>query len=203
MKRAAFSAAAFCLLTAVQSFGLGGDHDPSRPIAGGEGWPPALTKAMNGAQCVGGYFVNANDRYFFAGDAKAANGFFEECAKVRKTPLKVIVHPGSGFCKKPWEETRTPCDWTVSVQRRGWTSPETFDGVDDDVDLLITIDLWLGGDFSLSDLHIPASVDVESDGEIEKFVTAHKIKRKHAMDGNKQAPAESNKREGEEAAAGK
>ncbi len=197
-----YCAIAFCLLLSSQSFGMGGNHDPNQPIYGNDGWPPDLVKAMNGAECVGGFWVNQSDWFFFKGETRAANRFFEKCGRYEKTLTRVVLHPGSGFGQTPWDKERVPCDWMVSVERRGWTQPKKFEGVPEDVDLLIVIDLWLGGDIHLHKVKIPVSIDVKSDGKIEKFVAAHKISRKQAEKGNKEALEGSNKEEGEEGAVG-
>jgi hypothetical protein len=42
----------------------------------------------------------------------------------------------------------------------------------------ITVELWLGGQVDLSKVEVPLNLKVESGGEIEKFIAAHKLKGK-------------------------
>ncbi len=53
-----------------------------------------LTDLANRPGRVGGYWVNSNDWFYFAGDTKALNDFLRRYAELKETPLVLVIHPG-------------------------------------------------------------------------------------------------------------
>jgi hypothetical protein len=58
------------LVCCQRALGLGGDHPNGQPVGGSSEWPAILKELANSPRRVHGYFVNAKDYLFFAGDGK-------------------------------------------------------------------------------------------------------------------------------------
>jgi len=162
-------------MTAVPALGLGGSHPNGQACHHAE-WPDGLKEIVNDKARVCGYFVNASDWFYFKGDTKAFNAVVVAYAKLKDTPLKLVLHPGRRRAKAPWDEDEgTPCEWSIAVIRRGWGAPEARP--DETGKYVVTLHLWLGGDVALDQIDVPLNVDAESGGEIDKFVVTHQAKQ--------------------------
>ena len=157
------------LAYSVPAFARGGSHRPG-PVHAQDGWPTGLVELLNRDGRVNGYFVNANDFFFFAGDTEAFNEFIKQYATLKNTPLRLILYPGVGMTGSLSGEKDIPFEWKVSAER--WHSDPS------DVPTLVTIELRLGGLVQLDKIKIPPNVEVKSGGEIEAFVAEHEAKRK-------------------------
>lgn len=163
---------------AALALALGGDIPPDHPLGKNPDYPAGLYELLSGQGRVAGYFINANDYLFYHGDTKAFNKFLEGCAKLKDTPLKLVLHPGRGMTSKPWNDAKpAPFEWSVSVLRRGWhpDAPEAKAGQKGGY--VVALGLWLGGDVALDALDVPLEVEVESGMEIERFIHLHDVKR--------------------------
>jgi len=177
MRLCCVSAIACLVLAAAASpaLALGASHPNDRPVSHDE-WPKGLAEIINTKARVCGFFVNANDWFYFKGDTKAFNKALAAYGKMKETPLKLVLHPGRCMAREPWDKDKaTPCEWSFAVIRRGWGAPEAKPG--DSGQYVVTLNLWLGGDVTLEDLDVPLAVDVESGREIEKFVVDHQAKQ--------------------------
>ncbi len=170
-------ALAACVATAL---GLGSDIPAEHPVGAQDGWPAGLADLLNSGGRVGGFFVNANDWFFFQGDAKAFNAWLEKYAALKDTPLQLVLHPGRTTDRRPWSkegEARLPVDWQVDVINRQWT----YEAIDEKHPVKpghdVTVHVFLGGQVGLDDLDVPLGVSVESGGEIEEFVVHHQAKQ--------------------------
>ena len=144
-------------ITASSAFGLGADHSKEE-------------LARRGPNCVHGYFVNWEDVFFFAGDTAALNKFLEGYAKTPDAVLRVVLHPGPKKARSPWdkEDRDIPADWSLYVWNKGGPGGPPAP---------TRVDVWLGGKIKLDELRVPANVAVESGGEIDKFIEAHRQQR--------------------------
>ena len=107
---------------------------------------------------VYGFWADWVDYYYFKGDAEAFNPFLEEYAKLKDTPLKLVLHPGQGKAKRLGEKEGTlPFDWQVTVDCSG-PKPE------------VAVDLWVGGQVECNKVNVPGNVKVESGGETGKSI---------------------------------
>ena len=165
------------LLTFVScgfAFGLGGEHPVGQPVGGSSEWPLGLKELANSEGRMLGFFVNANDYFYYAGDTKALNTFLERYAKLKDMPLKVTLHVGRKEASTPWpaRDGRKPAayQWTLTSMRRGWGAPEDPSALSKYV---VTVDVQLDGVIELDELKVPENVSVESGGEIEKFIARH------------------------------
>jgi hypothetical protein len=158
-------------LTTAAALALGSDH-PKGPIPRGDKWPDGLVELVNRPDRVHGYWVNSVDIFFYAGNTKALNEFLEAYAKLPGTHLKLVLHPGVKKARSPWdkEDREIPTEWRL------YCAPHSPRGIEGDGKFHTRIDVYLGGRVLLEDLRVPASVEVESGGEIEKFIEQHRKK---------------------------
>src|SRR5262245_29218443 len=72
---------------------LGADH-PRGPVGRASYWPDGLQELANCRGRVHGFFVNAEDFFFYAGETKALNEFLRDYARLKDTKLEVVLHVG-------------------------------------------------------------------------------------------------------------
>jgi hypothetical protein len=162
MARVASLALAVLLLAACapKALGLGADFSKANLVQG---------ELVKGQTPVHGYFVNWEDVFFYSGDTKALNEFLAAYGKLPKAKLRVVIHAGTTRARSPWgPQDRGPADWSFyrwNTGGRGNAPAPT------------RVDVWLGSRIRLDELRVPGNVEVESGGEIEKFVAARKAKK--------------------------
>jgi hypothetical protein len=157
---------------------LGGDIPANQPVSWSPDWPAGLRELLDGGGRVDGYFINANSFLFFHGDAKAFNKFVQEYAKLKDTPLSLLLHPGRGMSQKPWADHKpVPFEWEVAVLRRGWAAEAPKAKPGEKGQYIVMVELWLGGEVALDDLDVPLSIEVLSGMDVEKFIAQHEAKR--------------------------
>ena len=173
-----------CAALALNEISL---YPKGEPVGGVSDWPEGLKELVNIDDRVGGYAIQSDtlggypsysdDVFYFRGDAKAFAKFLDQYAKLKDTPLRLVLHPGRGMNLKPGDSKGDPIDWSLTVWSRAWHEiPETGKtpvqkGYD------ITVDLYLGGNIDLKDLEVPLEIEVQSGGEIEQFIAHHQAKQ--------------------------
>lgn len=173
-RQTAFAAGVVLLSTAVAA-AMGGNHPPGAISEIRTDWPYGLVETIKFDARVQGVWVNANDYFYYAGDAKALNRFIAHYAKVDDTPLKVVLHAGEAPKIGPiGEEPRTRFDWKLNVIRRGWGEPVDPRRPDNIPGYVVTLHVWLSDHITLDQLQIPKHVDVVSAGDIEEFINRRK-----------------------------
>ena len=193
MKRCVSLLLAVLTMTACSTvaLALGADHPADRPVRGHDGWPKGLKELMNVEGRVGGFFVNADDYFYFCGDTKAFNAFLKQYAQMEDVGHRLVLHPGQGVDKRPWgKKDLKPIDWFVEITTRAWRAigrknkneppPKGY---------AVTVHLWVGGSVGLEALDVPLNIEVVSSGEIERFVASHEAKQSLvAKEAGKQTP---------------
>jgi hypothetical protein len=164
-----FALALWCWgFTTTAALAIGADH-PKGAVAGNSQWPEGLKGLVNRTDRVHGYWVNETDVFFYNGDSQAFNQFMEGYRKLKNTGLRVVIHAGTKKARSPWDkaERDIPIAWSMHAS----SGPLAGFGVPKAGDRFYTrIDVWLGSPVKLEELHIPATIEVMSGGEIEKFV---------------------------------
>jgi hypothetical protein len=154
-------------ITAPEVFALGADF--SKEALKREG------VFVKGQVPVHGYFVNWEDVFFYAGDAKEFNQFMEAYSKLKHVKLKVVIHPGAKKASSPWD--RAPRDVLADWSFRGWGYRPVIVGLGGEREEMVPVgeptptrvDVWLGNKhLKLQDLHIPAQIEVISGREAEE-----------------------------------
>jgi hypothetical protein len=103
-------------------FGLGSDHPNGRPV-GNPLWPPGLASLVNQSNRVHGFFVNAQDLFFFSGTATNFSNFLEVYSKLDGVAAhRLVLHEGVGEAKSPWDTSGQSCDWELFLDSRWGTN---------------------------------------------------------------------------------
>lgn len=169
--------ATLCGVTATEVLALGGLH-PAGKIASDykKDWPGGLPDLINSADRVCGYWVNANDFFYYRGDVASLNAFLAAYGKLPDIALTVVIHTGS----KPETgalggDQKTPYDWNVEIYRRGWGTPNDPRQTEKEPGYVVAVHVWLSDAITLKNLEIPKHIDdVRSAGEIEEFIRKHR-----------------------------
>jgi len=172
---AAAVAVAGCVTLALA---LGANHPKGQPVGGTNGWPEGLKELVNINARTGGFFVNSDDVFYFCGDAKAFTKFLEQYARLQDTPLRLILHPGRGMSATPWNAPKPePIDWSLATQNRALRQMVETGKKPTQTGYDVTVHLYLGGNIDLKDLEVPLEIEVQSSGEMEKFIITHDAQR--------------------------
>ncbi|MCX5677160.1 MAG: hypothetical protein NTX87_19400 [Planctomycetota bacterium] len=141
------------------------------------GWPEGLKDLVNIDGRVSCSYSPSHDFFTFRVDAKAFTKFLERYAKLKDTPLRLIIHPGRGE-SPTWPGSKgAPIDWSLVTQSRAWREIGETGKKPTPRGYNITVDLYLGGNIDLKDLEVPLEIEVQSSGEIEKFIITHDAQR--------------------------
>ncbi|HUV05467.1 MAG TPA: hypothetical protein VMX94_10220 [Armatimonadota bacterium] len=156
---------------------------PKGQVTSPSNWPKELTELVNRENRVYGMSGGPYPpmyRFYFVGDTQGFNGFVGQIAKLRGTPVELIVHPGPGVTSYSVQQDSTVVrddkvlyDWELVV-------PEDLERRDQrvaDSPPRITINVYLGGGIDLRKVVVPLNIEVKSSGEIERFVADHKAKQ--------------------------
>jgi hypothetical protein len=130
--------------------------------------------AAVGKHCVHGYYVNETSVVFFQGNAVQLNDDLSKLKDARLASRKLVIHPGTQRAKSPWDKQvrDTFADWSVM------TYDDPADAAKAVPRVRLQIDVWLGNKIDLSELRVPEGIEVQSGGEIERFVQRNKHKSK-------------------------
>lgn len=154
---------------------LGADHPNDRPVTGSTNWPAGLKKLVNTTNRVHGFFVNAEDVFFFTGTASEFTTFLQAYSQLEDVePRRLILHDGRGEAKSPWEKSGRPCDWKLNVCPKGWRNVGTLSkqGTNSVAMLqqaarepgyIVEIHFWTGGNIALEHVAIPKNVEVKKE----------------------------------------
>ena len=164
----------FALLVATrEAFALGADHPNNRPVTGSTNWPKGLDLLINSTNRVHGYFVNAEDIFFFGGSASQLSAFLQKYSELDGVARRrLILHEGTGEAKSPWGKAGRPCDWKMYMCPMGWhkagvllqqgtnSIPEIQQAAKEP-GYVVEIHFWTGGRIKLGQVAIPKNVVVE------------------------------------------
>ena len=164
------------VFTITEAHAIGSDH-PKGSVASDYGWPAGVKELVNRQDRVHGYWINDTHVFFYNGDSKAFNQFMDGYSKLKNIALYVVIHPGTKTAGSPWDQAERdiPVVWSLHAS----TVPLDEFGVHNGSGRFYTrVDVWLGSRVKLEELRIPASVEVASGGEIEKFIAEHQGQKK-------------------------
>ena len=116
------------VFVAGHAFGLGMDYPNDRPVNNNPSWPKGMAKLVNTTNRVHGFFVNAEDIFFFSGSATNLTAFLADYSQMQGVEKhRLILHEGVGEAKSPWEKTGRACDWKLYGCPKGWLNLATLD----------------------------------------------------------------------------
>ena len=120
---------------------------------------------------VHGFFVNAEDRFFYAGDTAAFNAFLRQYAEMKTGVVahRLTIHPGKGVAKSPWDKGEgKPCDWRLDVCPLGWREGHSATRNETRAvpveagakPYVVEVNVWAEGKVDLAAVEIPRNVEV-------------------------------------------
>jgi len=82
-RRRGIRAGVVALVTSLNVAGMGADYPNDQPVTGLETWPVGLSRMINATNRVHGFFINAEDTFFFAGTLTNFTSFPQDYASPR------------------------------------------------------------------------------------------------------------------------
>jgi hypothetical protein len=128
-----------------------------------------LVKATNR---VHGFFVNAEDIFFYSGSASGLTAFLLDYSKLEGVERRrLILHEGIGEAKSPWEKTGRVCDWKLYACPKGWhnisvlskqgtNSVQALQKAAAEPGYIVEVHFWTGGRIALDEVEVPKGVVV-------------------------------------------
>lgn len=166
------------LTSPLFSHSLASEH-PDGPITGNPDWPKGLAELINQESRFYGYFINADDYFFFRGDTEEFNKFLKEYTELEGFPHILVIHPGRGIENRLGSEEKFEFDWELKALRWGWDA-YVSEELKDEVDCLVILHVWLGSGIDLEEIEVPLHINLKSSREIEKFIEEHKFKQRES-----------------------
>ena len=156
-----WTASALLLFLATQAFGWGSDYPGDHPVAPQPGWPAGLDKLVNSTNRIHGFFVNADDFFFYAGDTEGFASFLTQYAALSGIEAhKLHIHPGAGRAKSPWDKGEgQPCDWMLELSTRGWRDGKAPAPGKPDA-RIVELHVWASGQVDPKAITVPKTVQV-------------------------------------------
>ena len=174
--RSLYFALFVALVLPSSALAIGADY-PAGPVKGEKSWPKGLEDLVNSKDRIHGFWVNAEEIFFFAGKTPALNDFLTKYAKLNDTKLVIVLHPGTRDARSPWDEggKAAKADWRLYFAPKGWVIDNPEHKVKaTDPNTVSKIEVWLGGKVRLADLQVPKEIALESGSdstqEIQDFV---------------------------------
>ncbi len=157
------------------AFALGSDYPNDRPVNGSTNWPKGLERLVNTTNRMHGFFVNAEDVFLFSRSASSLTAFLRQYSQLEGVESRrLILHPGIGAAKSPWEKTGRTCDWKLYACPKGWhnlaalprqstNSVEVLQKAAQQAGYVVEVHIWTGGRIALDQLDIPKNVVVQKE----------------------------------------
>ena len=141
----------------IPGYPLGSDHPKDRPVGESSLWPKGLSSLANATNRVGGFFVNAEDVFFFAGGAEEFGRFLQGYSEINGIVAhKLVVHAEKGVAKSPWDKgPGVPCNWKLVGYPESWhTGDASKKGY------VLEAHVYLGDNPGLEKVPVPKSITV-------------------------------------------
>jgi len=132
-----------------------------------------MDKLVNATNRVHGFFVNAEDVFFFSGNASNFTTFLTDYSQMSGVEKhRLILHDGIGEAKSPWDKTGRACDWKFYGCPKGWLNLATLKGTNfievmqkaaKEPGYVLEVHLWTGGRIALDQVIVPQNVEVAKD----------------------------------------
>ena len=166
------------LACSVQVFGWSSTHPSNQPVNLAEA-PSGMNELINNTNRVHGFFVNAEDRFLFAGDSSAFAAFLEQYAELKGIAgHRLIIHPGKGVAKSPGDDGEgKPCDWMLDVAPVSWREGHANkvyrdkDGSppkEGEKEYLVELHIWMKSEIDIKKIKVPKGVLVVHDKKQSK-----------------------------------
>jgi hypothetical protein len=163
------------LMASRDAFALGSDYPNDRPVTGSTNWPKGLDKLINTTNRVHGFFVNAEDIFFFSGSAAKLTAFLQDYSRLEGVEgRRLILHDGIGEAKSPWAKTGRACDWKLYACPKGWhnlgvlskqgtNAVEALQKAAKEPGYVVEVHFWIGGRIALDQVDVPKNVVLQKE----------------------------------------
>jgi hypothetical protein len=164
---------ACALIIATRStFALGSDY-PNGPVTGAQisNWPNGMLRLVDSSNRVYGFWINAEEVFFFSGTATNFSEFLQAYSQIQRIEKHcLILHDGMGEAKSPWRTTGQSSDWKVYGSPKGWHNLATLNGTNsvevkrkaiEEPGYVLEVHFWTGGDIALDQVTIPKNIEVK------------------------------------------
>jgi hypothetical protein len=185
------------------AFALGSDYPAGRPVGTSSAWPKGMSELGNLTNRVHGFFVNAEDFFFYAGTADDLAAFLKAYSQIEGIAQHLLIlYDGVGDAKSPWETARRPCDWELSGCPESWLVGHAAAAQGTNAvaarelaakatNYVLEVHFWTGGKIALDQLTIPQNVELAGDcfrnfESITNGMTRAQVEKKLTMDGGLQ-----------------
>jgi hypothetical protein len=188
-------------LVGWSAFGLGSDYRNGEPVGGSSAWPEGLKLLVNATNRVHGFFVNAEDFFFYSGNATNLTEFLRDYSNIQGVEKhQLILHEGAGEAKSPWSANSRPCDWELfgcpkawlvghAAMAQGTNAITAQDLAANATNYVLEVRFWTGGKIALDQMVIPKNVEFGGDcfknfESITNGMTRGEVERKLTLDGS-------------------
>lgn len=132
-----------------------------------------MDRLVNTTNRVHGFFVNAEDIFFFSGSAAELTSFLQGYSRLEGVESRrLILHDGIGAAKSPWGNAGRACDWKLYACPRGWhnigalskqgtNSVQALQKAAKEPGYVVEVHFWTGGRIALDQVEIPKNVVVQ------------------------------------------
>jgi len=149
------------IFAAAGAFGMGADYPSDKPTGTSDAWPPGMKELVNIPNRVHGFFVNAEDVFFFSGTSKEFAAFLTQYSKIQPVEKHVLIlHEGKGEAKSPWDKSGKPCDWKLFGCPESWLTENAKVKAGTYV---LEVHFWTGGPIAFDKALVPSNVEVKQD----------------------------------------
>jgi hypothetical protein len=175
----------FALLANDAALGVGADH-PTNHVSNSS-WPKGMLELANSTNRVHGFWVNAEDSFFFSGSASEFTAFLAAYAKIEGIEKhRLILHDGVGEAKSPWGKSGRSCDWKLYSVPRSWLAADAKVK-----SFVLEVHFWMGGKIALEQAAIPKNIEFSGDylkafESITNGMTRAEVEKAFALDGGLQ-----------------
>lgn len=147
-------------LTVQLVLAMGADH-PKKEVSS-SAWPEGMSEMVNSPERIHGYFVNAEDVFYFVGKQKQFNQALKDYAKIDGVVQhKIIVHEGVGRAKSPWQKDEgVKCDWKIYGCPASWLGKEPHVK-----GYIMEFHIWKDGSIKIEEGKLPKGFLVERVGD--------------------------------------
>lgn len=188
----------------AKAFALGSDYPAGRPVGSSSAWPKGMSELGDLTNRVHGFFVNAEDFFFYTGTADDLAAFLKEYSQIEGIEQhRLILHDGVGDAKSPWETARRPCDWELFGCPESWLAghaavAQAFtnavvarEPAAHATNYVLEVHFWTGGKIALDRVAIPKNVGFGGDcfknfESVTNGMTRAEVERKLLIDGGLQ-----------------
>jgi hypothetical protein len=188
---------------ADEAIGLGADYSIGRPVGGSSGWPRGMRELVDDTNRVHGFFVNAQDTFFYSGTADDLTTFLRRYSEIQGIEAhRLVLHPGVGKAKSPWDKTNVrPCDWQLMGCPRSWlaigaaskttNSVEALQQAAKNTNYVLEVQFWTGGKIALNEVTVPKGIVFSGEcfktfESITNGMTRAEVEKRLTMDGGLQ-----------------